>query len=751
MWQGRFRLLVAYAILTLPTVAMEAVQALQPHVNSPLEWIPATEKGRREYDQFCEKFGSGDIVIVSWDGCTIDEVALDRIAAVLRSRLFYDHSEWLFDRVVSGREMVVEFTRCGLTDAEAIARLRGTLIGPDGRTTCLVVGFTPAGLARRAELVQQIRSAITAHAEVDPESQYLAGPVIDGLTVDLASNATVRELAPLSSAIVLVMAIVCLQCWRTAVIVFCISLYSQALLLACISGCGESVSALLVILPPLIQVLAIACCVHVTNYFRHASDLVDVSDPAVEAVKTGWLPCVLSAGTTAIGMASLMVSDLTPIRSFGAYATVGVLSTTAIILLFLPPLLSRHAFRPSRAMPVKWDIWESLSLVVKRHHVALSLILIVVMMVAGVGLAQIRTSVRIETLFPRDSKIIRDYRWLESNLGPLVPIEVVLEFPLLDRRSLVDQLAEVRQIETYVADHPGVQATLSAVEMIPMLDGILSQSGMGRPSMVTVENDLRSILPRLESLGFLHRDSRSGMHWRVRGFVTSGGQLDYATLLESLKTDIQVQLDNRYVDQARQMTIRTTGTMPLVHRIQDNLMHDLRGSFLLAFVIIAAMLIVLQGSVAGGVLAMIPNVFPTVLLFGSLGWLEIPIDIGSVMTASVALGVAVDDTLHFLTAFQRAWLESKDRVEAIVSAYRASGIAILQTSLICGGGMAAFAISEFLPTARFAWMMMGLFTAALVGDLLLLPCLLLGPLGTLYLRVAGRTERKDVHRSRDAA
>jgi hypothetical protein len=108
------------------------------------------------------------------------------------------------------------------------------------------------------------------------------------------------------------------------------------------------------------------------------------------------------------------------------------------------------------------------------------------------------------------------------------------------------------------------------------------------------------------------------------------------------------------------------------------------------------------------------------------------VDIGMVMTASVALGIAVDDTLHFLAYFQRCLCPGRPRCEAVLQAYLHCGRAMFQSSLICAAGMAVFSVSGFLPTARFAWMMVALVTAALLGDLLVLPVLLLGPLGRLW-------------------
>jgi predicted RND superfamily exporter protein len=131
---------------------------------------------------------------------------------------------------------------------------------------------------------------------------------------------------------------------------------------------------------------------------------------------------------------------------------------------------------------------------------------------------------------------------------------------------------------------------------------------------------------------------------------------------------------------------------------------------------------------------MIPNVFPSLALFGLLGWMKYPIDIGSIMTASVAMGIAVDDTLHFLNYYRLRIEGGSSPEDAVLAAYQHCGRAMIQTTLICGAGLSIFALSDFVPTARFAWMMVILLTTALVGDLILLPALLLNPL----LRISSR-------------
>jgi predicted RND superfamily exporter protein len=175
-----------------------------------------------------------------------------------------------------------------------------------------------------------------------------------------------------------------------------------------------------------------------------------------------------------------------------------------------------------------------------------------------------------------------------------------------------------------------------------------------------------------------------------------------------------------------------TGVVPVVYKAQRTLLESLVKSIGWAFALIAVVMMLLLRSSRAGLISMIPNLFPVVIIFGLMGWSEIAIDIGSMMTASVAMGVAVDDTVHFLTWFRWGLNDGLDRKEAIKLAFKKVSRAMAQTTAIGGLGLAVFALSSFTPTQRFGYLMLSLLTAALVGDLIFLPALLAGPLGGVF-------------------
>ena len=175
-----------------------------------------------------------------------------------------------------------------------------------------------------------------------------------------------------------------------------------------------------------------------------------------------------------------------------------------------------------------------------------------------------------------------------------------------------------------------------------------------------------------------------------------------------------------------------TGLVPVVYKAQRTLLISLIESTGWAFGMIAVVMMFVVRSVRAGLLSMLPNVYPVITVFGAMGWLGIAVDIGSMMTASVAMGVAVDDTIHFLTWFRRGLDEGRSRNDSISLAYRRVGLAMTQTTLIGGFGLAVFAFSTFTPTQRFGTLMLALLGMALIGDLVFLPSLLASRLGSVF-------------------
>ncbi len=563
---------------------------------------------------------------------------------------------------------------------------------------------------------------------------------MDGYTVDQSSQFAMQRFAPLSSIIAFCACILCLDGLYAAMLVFGLACAGQAVALSLIHHSGGSMTALLIVIPPLVQVLAISSGVHFVNYYRTATRHHGAIGGVGEALRLGAVPCILSAATTAIGLGSLAVSGLSAVREFGVYAAIGVTANVVLLMAFLPGLLvlphqwarrksARTAPHDLHSSPIAtnfagrrmWWNWNDLTRFQQRFGSATGLAAVAVMIGLGLGTMQLEASVRIETLFANDNRLIEDYRWIEEHVGAMVPIETVVHFAPDCRLDAVDRITILRNLEQRLHDTPSIRAVTSCVSFFP-LELVAADASMA-PLI------LDEVKPWLKRVDYFSQDE-SGEHWRLTAHFSAVETIHYGDLLQDLEHSLSQEEVLRQNDSGASLEL--SGLMPLVHGIQTQLLQDLFASFMIAFLLIALVMTIAEAGIVAGLISMLPNVFPTFTLFGILGWIGASVDIGSIMTASVAMGIAVDDTLHFLSVFRRQLDLGESRFHAVQTAYAECGRAMIQTTLICGSGLAIFALSDFVPTARFAWMMVALLAAALFGDLIVLPALLLSPLGKVF-------------------
>lgn len=742
--------LVTLALLgaAAPWIARSAIGVLSVDATTPIEWVPATFPPRQAYDRFTREFESGDVVIASWPGCTLGSPAIDRFLAAATGPAAPRDPEgrpW-FEGIATGQTALDRLTEppLALDRAAALERLRGVLIGPDGATTCIVIPFTRAGLADRRNAVAWIRNVLIGTATPHEADLRLAGPVIDNVVVDAASAGSLNTFGGPAAVLILALTWWSLRSLRYALLVFILSLVCVGLSFTFIDAWGDRMNPVLIVMPLLVLTLGVSGGIHLVNYLVDASEHGSPPGIAARAIRAGWLPCALSAGTTAAGLLSLVVSDLEPIRVFGFHAALSVLTTLAMLFLVLPGIFERWPIhrRSRRAAAAAEGDTPVASWVIRR---ALPVVAAagLAMLGAGAGVPWIRTSVAIDTLFTPESRVISDYAWLERMIGPLVPVEVVLRFAPKARVRPAERLDLVREVGEAIGRLPGVTGVLSAATFLPPEPSATGLRATARKAVVA--RRLEQGLAGLADMRVI-REVDGEQLWRVTARTSALSGLDYGEFLGEVRRRVDPLVAARD-GAARGLTVEYTGVMPLVNAIQKTLLNDLFSSFLSACLVITVVMIAVERGVGAGIVAMIPNVFPMTLLFGLLGWSRLPLDIGSVMTASIALGMAVDGTFHFLTFFHRGLAaavgrgvpHAGHRAAAVHAAFRHSAAALTESATVCGLGILVFAGSSFAPSRRFAWMLSLLVAAALVGDLVVLPALLASPIGRLF-RPASRPQ-----------
>ena len=229
----------------------------------------------------------------------------------------------------------------------------------------------------------------------------------------------------------------------------------------------------------------------------------------------------------------------------------------------------------------------------------------------------------------------------------------------------------------------------------------------------------------------------AGLQTQSRAFLDVRRELATVNALATAthKGDLEATLHG-----GRAVSAVYTGVVPIVYKAQRTLLNSLIQSTFWSFVTITPLMMFVLRGVGAGIVAMLPNALPVFVIFGSMGWMGIQVDIGSMMTASIALGVAVDDTIHFLTWFREELGNHTDRRQAILAAYKRCATPTFQAALISGLGLSIFAFSTFAPTQRFGYLMLTILLAGMIAELVFFPALLAGPLGRVFRAVKGKKQ-----------
>ncbi len=590
----------------------------------------------------------------------------------------------------------------------------------------------------------------------------LGGPPIDNVAIDYEGERTLFRLAGLCALIGLIVAYLCLKSLLMALTVFWIGVLAAGISLAFVSFTGEHCDAILLSMPALVYVLTMAGAVHMVNYYLDAIREHGIVGAPERMLSHAWYPCVISSTTTALGLASLYTSHLIPIIKFGVYSAIAVMAALGLLFLYLPSILY---FCPPKKYVEQFSnkglsgvqdhiflrFWRMFGGFIIRNHNGVAIFCVTAMVFLGLGLNQIKTSVKMMRFFSPDSEIIAHYTWLEEQLGPLVPMEVVLKFDNSQcdmnsferiqfveqvckaiRRDLPEQIGGVMSAATFAPDlnvdtskrSVRINATAYAaskkiddgratskdyinVEKIsfdrtqyapedePLFQQRLDQMGItpaqatqlvaaGLPTIdLLLYNSENVNVPGLsvQELDQLRQKAQVWQNkfgtdlWRVsmRVWALKKADIDYAVFINDVKEVVdpmmREKVTDRKVHSEDAISAIYTGMVPVVYKTQHELLNGLSESFFWSFVSIAFVLMFVLRSFTAGFLAMMPNLFPIMIVFGFIGRAGILVDVGMMMSASVALGIAVDDTIHYLTWFREAIDRGMTARDAAMDAY----------------------------------------------------------------------------------
>ena len=791
--------IMAILIFLLPLVVVGAIKAKGNNRNDVKGWLPLEYPETQTYRFFRRNFQGEEFVLISWDGCTMADPRLELLAQKLlpppeeASRI---ERQLYFKSAQTGPRAVERMTQepLNLDREEAISRLTGAIIGPsaqgvaagseaddlDTRQTCLVLTLSDAARANLHGALDLIKEVATSECGIPEATLHMGGPPVDNVSIDRAGQTSVTILFGLSLVVGFIVSWWSLKSKTLVAMVLASGVYSMFASLAVVWYSGYPVDAILLTMPSLVYVATTSGAIHLANYYRdQLAETGVVEGAAGRSVHHALLPLTLATGTTAIGLATLAVSELVPIRMFGIFSAIGVVVSFLILVFFMPAAL--ELFPPKLKLgkladdetsdnwkPIESSPWWSVGQWITQHNGLVTTVCLLVMVGVGYGLTQVESSVQLMRLFSSKARIRQDYHWLEKHLGPLVPMEILVRIddetcPL----TFLERMELVGSIQKSIGDLDEVGSSLSTVTFGRSLDVGDGSDGIGGAAARAIgfgSRTKRSVLNRrltAHRQDFLDGDYLREAElpdgtkqelWRISARVSAVKEVDYALFKRDLQSKIDPILADLDTEGVTGVSVDYTGLVPLVYKAQHSLLDGLTIGFIYDFAIIVAVMIILGRAASAGLVLLLPAAFPALMVFGSMGWAHallksldagtLLIDIGTVMAPSVALGVTVDDVVHFMLWFRKGIADGLDRKQATMLAYKGCARAMYQSWGVIGIGLSVFSLSPFGPTQRFGHMMLAMLTIALVGNLVFMPALLSGPLGAVFSWSVLRIEKK---------
>ncbi|GAB3099557.1 MMPL family transporter [Aestuariicella hydrocarbonica] len=480
------------------------------------------------------------------------------------------------------------------------------------------------------------------------------------------------------------------------------------------------------ILPPLLSALTMAALVHVYNALQYTSlrglNGRERVNAAMQEVKR---PALFSALTTAIGLASLGFSSIPPIRMFGLSAALGVCLVYLIVIHLLPPILVQFDRKPwPRRQHGLQFLDQLVNVLVRtgiRHPVTVIAVVVLSLAASAPLIARIKVETNLLEFFHADHPLRVDTAHIENKLAGTLPLEIV--FTATDPDWLLKPaiLQQIRQLQTGLESLTSVDKTLSVADFIEEMNwGFHAED----PKYRTIPDDAQLISQYLfvydgeDLFDFIDSDY-------LNARVAISANVHGAEEIRQLIQDVREQLRKRPGLLGADIKWEISGAGRLFADQEALLIEGQGKSLGGALVLIFLLLLASWRSLRDAALCMIPNLSPILLIFIVMGLLRINLDMATAMIASVAVGIAIDDTIHVYHGFIHRIKAGRSPVTALVRAYQTAGRAVMVTTFILCSQFLLLLASAFVPMGYFGLLSSIGLIAALVFDLLLLPAILI--------------------------
>ncbi|MDY0360346.1 MAG: MMPL family transporter [Desulforegulaceae bacterium] len=596
-------------------------------------------------------------------------------------------------------------------------------ISDDGNTFALLIEAfdKPDDYDYRFRLIEKTKQVLNKYQNI---KFYLAGKTVTDTSMTQYMEKDLNLLIPLSYLFIAL----CVFYFFRSIILTIVSVINISFCLGSTMGfmglLDITQNSVTSIVMPLIMALALCDTVHIYS-FMTLDELKKNGNDKIKAMgsvlRKNIKPCFLTSLTTGIGFLSLYTSKLVPIKEFALTACAGVFFEFLFSFTLLPSILlffkAEKIFKNHSKKSFIWNLLNLINKIVLDYSRYIILISIFVFFICSALILNIKIETNIVEFFKKNSSLRQSLEFVEENLSGVETFDISLYSTQRDAFKNPEHLVLMEKIEKYINSLEGIDKTISFNNFIKDMNKSFHNENNDFYKIPESSNLVAQYLLLYDSDDIEDYINSDYNHARITIRISEHSSLKQKELIEKIKKYLKKTEND-------QISLKLTGRVLQDVIVIDEIFAGQIKSLGTAFIIISIVFFFVFRSFKTGLVSMVPNAFPILINFGVMGLLGIPLNTATALISAVAIGIAVDDTIHFISEFRTNEKKHNDAEKLLTHVLFKKGSAIISSSLILCIGFGVLGFSSFIPTFQFGVLCALIMISAVVSDLFLLPVLL---------------------------
>lgn len=602
-----------------------------------------------------------------------------------------------------------------------------SLVAKNGKAALILITLEPDlfGNEEADKLTEEVLK-ITQGRE-GPEKIYVVG---DAYVSNYAKNSMMRDLSflfPLICLVVMVVLYLSFRSKRGVVLPLLTVFLSVIWMTGFMALVGFPFSIVSVIGPIILVAVGSAYGIHIINkYYEAIESGLREKEAVLDTMRDMNSPVVMTAFTTAAGFMALATSFVIPIRQFGIAAAFGVLAAMILSLSLIPAILvlqkvPRHLKKKKDHRLSLSSIFTKLGGFVAQHAKVVIVLACSILVFFLLGIPRITSDADMTQYLGENNPAIEGMRVVEKEFGGSGRLMVVVDTGEKDGIKEPEALTRMREIGDYLNSLEYVSNSSSLADLIRQINQVLNG---GDPAYYTIPETRQAVA---QELLLFTMQGGSGIDSMVsynfeKGLITAQLESVSSKESEAIVNKIDSHLENNFNSEG--FKTKLVGTPKVMMRLMEKILDSQMWSLALSIVIVVVIVSLLFASITTGLLCALPLVFTVGINFGLMGYSGISLDVATAMIASIAIGIGIDYSIHFISRYNKEVKRGKNRAEALTITTSTTGRGIFFNAVTLMLGFAVLLLSSFYAITIFGYLISLTMLISSLAALTLIPAVL---------------------------